>query len=123
MAEKIEQLVEEIGKMPVMELAKLVKALEDTFGVSAAMPAAAPVAAVIAAETAEKTEFKVTLKSVGSEKIKVIKAIRSVTSLGLKEAKELVDSAPSVVVESASKDDANEMKKKFEEAGATVELS
>lgn len=121
------KLVEEIGKMTVIELAALVKELEEEFGVSAAAPAAvaaAPAAgAADAAPAEEKSEFKVTLKEAGSEKIKVIKAIRSVTSLALKEAKDLVDGAPSVVAESASKEDADKMKAVLEEVGAQVELS
>ncbi len=126
MSEKINTLIEEIGKMPVIELAELVKALEDKFGVSAAMPvaAAAPAAAAGGAEAAEeKSEYKVTLKEAGSEKIKVIKALRSVTSLALKEAKDVVESAPAVIAEAASKEDAQKMKEALEAAGAKVELS
>lgn len=120
------KLVEEIGKMSVMELVGLVKDLEDTFGVSAAAPvaAAAPVTAAAGeAPSAEKTEFKVTLKEAGTEKIKAIKALRSVTALSLKEAKDMVEGVPSVIAESASKEDADKMKKALEEAGAKVELS
>ena len=122
----IDQIVEQVSKMSLLEVAELVKALEDKFGVSAAAPvavaAAAPAAADGAAEE-EKTEFKVTLKDVGSEKIKVIKALRSVTSLSLKDAKELSESAPAVVEEAASKEDAKKIKEALEAAGAKVELS
>ncbi len=123
---KIEEVGKLIDKLSVIELAELVKSLEDRYGVSAAAPAAAPAAvvsdaAVPAAE--EKTEFKVTLKEMGGEKIKVIKALRSVTSLSLKEAKDLVEAAPSVVAESVSKEDSKKMKEALEAAGAKVELS
>ena len=119
----IDQMVEQVSKMSLLEVAELVKALENKFGVSAAAPvaAAAPAAAAVAEE--EKSEFKVTLKDVGSEKIKVIKALRAVTSLTLKEAKDLAESAPAVVSESAAKDDAKKMKDTLEAAGAKVELS
>ena len=118
-------LIEAIGKLTVVELAGLVKELEEEFGVSAAAPVAAAGAAPVAAEEAaeEKTDFKVTLKSVGDQKIKVIKALRSVTSLGLKEAKDLVDGAPAVVAESAPKEEAEKMKAAIEEAGGSVDLS
>jgi large subunit ribosomal protein L7/L12 len=124
----IDKIVDEIGKLSVMELAELVKLLEEKFGVSAAAPVAAVAAAPAAqggeaASQEEKNEFKVTLKEIGSEKIKVIKAIRSLTSLSLKEAKELVEGAPSVVAESAPKDEAKKMKETLEAAGAKVELS
>lgn len=121
----IDKIIDDISKLSVMELAELVKSLEDKFGVSAAAPvAAAPAAAATAAPAEEeKSEFKVTLKDMGSEKIKVIKAVRSLTSLSLKEAKDLVEGAPSVVAESASKDDAKKMKETLEAAGAKVELS
>lgn len=121
-----EKLIEEIGSMSVLDLADLVKALETKFGVSAAAPAAAaaaPVAAEVAAKE-EKSEYKVTLKDGGSDKIKVIKALRSVvTGLSLTDAKKAVEEAPSVIAESASKDDANKMKQALEEAGAKVELA
>ena len=124
---QIEQLMEEIKGMTVLELNQLVKALEEEFGVSAA--AAAPVvvaggaAAAAPAEAAEeKTEFDVVLLSVGDKKINVIKAVREVTSLGLKEAKELVESAPAKVKEGVNKEEAESVKKKFEEAGAQVEI-
>ncbi len=120
----IDQMVEQVSKMSLLEVAELVKALEDKFGVSAAAPVAAAAAAAPAAAAAEeKSEFKVTLKNIGSEKIKVIKALRSVTSLTLKEAKDLAESAPAVVSESAAKDDAKKMKDALEAAGAKVELS
>lgn len=124
---QIEQLMEEIKGMTVLELNQLVKSLEDEFGVSAA--AAAPVMMAGAmpgagAEEAaeEQTEFDVLLNSIGDKKINVIKAVREVTSLGLKEAKELVESAPTKIKEAVSKDEAESVKKKFEEAGAQVEI-
>ena len=125
MAEKLDKLVEEIKSLSLLEAADLVKRLEDELGVSAAaaMPvavAAAPGAAGGAAE--EKSEFDVVLKEVGGNKINVIKAVREVTSLGLKEAKDLVDAAPKPIKEGVPKDEADEIKKKFEAAGATVEL-
>ena len=120
------QIIEEIGKLTVIELAALVKDLEEEFGVSAAAPVAAVAAAPAAggADAAEeKTDFKVTLKEAGSEKIKVIKALRSVTSLALKEAKDVVEGVPSVIAESAPKEEADKMKQALEDAGAKVELS
>jgi len=118
--------MEIIEKLTLTEMAELVKALEDKFGVTAAAPvavAAVPGAAAGAAEAAaEKDEFDVILSSVGSEKIKVIKVVRTITSLGLKEAKELVEGAPKPVKEGASKEEAAEIKKQLEEVGATVEL-
>ena len=125
---QIEQMIEEIKGMTVLELNELVKALEDEFGVSAA--AAAPVMVAGAAAGAagggeaaeEKTEFDVILNSIGDKKINVIKAVREVTSLGLKEAKELVESAPTKIKEGISKDEAETIKKKFEDAGAQVEI-
>lgn len=124
-----EELIEEIKKMPVMELAELVKALEEEFGVSAAPVAVAAPAAGGgaagggAAAAEEKTEFTVTLKEVGENKINVIKAVREFTTLGLKEAKELVESAPKPVKEGVNKDEAAAIKAKLEEAGAKVEVS
>lgn len=118
-----EQIIEAIESMTVLELSELVKALEEKFGVSAAAPvavAAAPAAGAAAAE--EKTEFDVILASAGDKKINVIKVVREVTGLGLKEAKALVDGAPAPVKEGASKEDAEALKAKLEEAGATVEL-
>ena len=119
-----EQIIEAIESMTVLELSELVKALEEKFGVSAAAPvavAAAP-AAGGAAAAEEKSEFDVILASAGDKKINVIKVVREVTGLGLKEAKALVDGAPSPVKEGLSKADADALKAKLEEAGATVEL-
>lgn len=122
--EKFKSLVSEIEKLSVLDLSELVHVLEDKFGVSAAAPmamAAAPVAA--AAEAAEeKTSFNVELTDAGANKIGVIKALREVTALGLKEAKDIVDGAPKVVKEGASKEEAETMKKKLEEAGGKVTL-
>lgn len=118
-----EQIIEAIESMTVLELSELVKALEEKFGVSAAAPvavAAAPAAAAAAVE--EKTEFDVVLVSAGDKKIGVIKVVREVTGLGLKEAKELVDGAPKAVKEKISKADADALKAKLEEAGASVEV-
>ena len=121
------QLIEAIEGMTVLELSELVKALEDKFGVSAAAPVAvAPVAAAagVAAEAAaEKTEFDVVLKDPGSAKIKIIKVVREATGLGLKEAKELVESAPKPIKEKLSKDEAEKLKEKLEADGAVVELA
>ncbi|MEG6566659.1 50S ribosomal protein L7/L12 [Thermoanaerobacterium saccharolyticum] len=120
-----EEILEAIKNMTVLELADLVKALEEEFGVSAAAPvavAAAPAAGVAAAPAEEKTEFDVILSDVGSEKIKVIKVVREVTNLGLKEAKDLVEGAPKPIKEGVSKDEANQIKAKFEEVGAKVEI-
>ena len=116
-----EEMIEEIKKMTVVELADLVKAIEEEFGVSA-VAAAAPAAAGAAPAAEEKTSFDVVLKDAGANKIQVIKVVRDATGLGLKEAKELVDGAPKTVKEGASKEEAEEMKAKFVEAGATVEL-
>lgn len=128
MAEKLEELIKSIEGMTVLELADLVKALEEKFGVKANMPimavpmggAAGAGGAAPAAE--EKTTFTVVLANVGANKITVIKEVRAVTNLGLKEAKDLVDSAPKPVKEGVTKEEAEEMKKKLEAAGATVEL-
>ena len=124
MSEKVTNLIEEVMSLTVLELSELVKALEEEFGVSAAAPAvavaAAPAAAAPAAE--EKTEFDVILKSAGANKINVIKVVKEITGLGLKEAKALVDEAPKAVKEGASKDDAEAIKTKLTEAGAEVEL-
>lgn len=125
MSEKVTNLIEEIKVLTVLELSELVKALEEEFGVSAAAPmamAAAPVAVEAAEPVEEKTEFDVILKEIGAEKIKVIKVVREVTGLGLKEAKDLVDNAPSTVKEGISKDDANALAAKFKEVGATCEV-
>ena len=118
-----EEMIEEIKKMTVVELADLVKAIEEEFGVSA-VAAAAPVAggaAVAAAE--EKTSFDVVLKDAGANKIQVIKVVRDATGLGLKEAKDLVDGAPKTVKENVAKEEAEELKAKFTEVGAVVELA
>ena len=121
MSEKIAALIEEVKGLTVVELAELVHALEDTFGVSAAAAAvAAPAAAAEAVE--EKTEFDVVLKSAGANKIAVIKVVRAVTGLGLKEAKELVDGAPKNLKEGISKDDAEKLAAELKEAGAEVEI-
>ena len=118
-----EEKIEEIKKMTVVELADLVKAIEEEFGVSA-VAAAAPAAGVAGGDAAaEKTSFNVVLKEAGDQKIKVIKVVRDATGLGLKEAKELVDGAPKTVKEGASKEEAEDLKAKFSEAGAVVELA
>ena len=122
-SEKITALIEEVKALTVLELSELVHALEDEFGVSAAAPVAVAAAAAPAAEAAaEKTEFDVVLASFGDEKIKVIKAVREITGLGLAEAKGLVEAAPKALKEGVSKDEAEELKKKLEEVGAKVEL-
>ena len=121
-----EDVVGFIESMSVLELSEMVSELEDKFGVTAAAPvaaAAAPGAAAGGAPAEEKDEFTVTLKEVGAEKIKVIKEARTVTGLGLKEAKELVEAAPKALKEGVSKDEAAEIKKKFEAVGATVEIA
>ena len=121
--EIIEKLIEEIDALTVVELADLVKAIEEKYGVSAvaaAAPAAGAVAGGAAAE--EKTSFNVVLKDAGDQKIKVIKVVRDATGLGLKEAKDLVDGAPKTVKEGANKEEAEELKAKFEEVGAVIEL-
>ena len=123
-SEKITNIVEEIKSLTLIELADLVKAVEEEFGVSAAAPvgvvAAAGAAAAPAAE--EKTEFDVVLKSFGAKKLDVIKAVREITGLGLKEAKEMVEGAPKTVKEGVSKDEAESLKKTLEDAGAEVEV-
>mgnify|MGYP000961117118 FL=1 len=116
----IDEIISSIEGMSVLELNELVKACEEKFGVSAAAPVAAAGAAAAPAE--EKTEFDVILKEVGDQKIKVIKAVREITGLGLKEAKDLVDAAPKTVKEGVSKEEADQLKAKIEEFGATVEL-
>lgn len=123
----MEEIIQAIEKMSVLDLVKLKEALEERFGVTAAAPVAmaGPVAGAPAAEAAlaeEKTEFEVVLSSVGDKKIQVIKVIRQITGLGLKEAKELVDTAPSTVKESATQEDADRIKEQLEAEGATVEL-
>ena len=119
MSDKVLKLIEDVKALTVMELSELVKALEEEFGVSAAAPVAV---AAAAAAAEEKTEFDVVLAEVGPNKINVIKVVREITGLGLKEAKDLVDGAPKPVKEGAGKDDAEEIKKKLEEAGAKVAL-
>ena len=126
MSDKVLNLVEEVKALTVLELSELVKALEEEFGVSAAAPvaavAAAPAAGGEAAAEAEQTEFDVILESAGSSKVNVIKVVKEVTGLGLKEAKALVDEAPKAVKEKVSQSEADEIKAKLEEAGATVEV-
>ncbi|HVA00163.1 MAG TPA: 50S ribosomal protein L7/L12 [Terriglobia bacterium] len=127
MSEAIDKIVEEIKGLTLLEASELVKKLEETLGVSAAaaapvVVAGAPGASSAGAAAEEKTEFNVVLTSVGANKINVIKAVREVTSLGLKEAKDLVDGAPKPIKEGISKDEAAAIQKKFTEAGATVEV-
>jgi large subunit ribosomal protein L7/L12 len=124
MAANMEEMIKSIESMTVLELSDLVKALEEKFGVKANMPMmAAPAAAGAAAPAAEeKSTFTVVITSAGANKIAVIKEVRTMTSLGLKEAKDLVDAAPKPIKEGATKEEAEEMKKKLEAAGATVEL-
>ena len=127
MAMTKDELIDEIKQMTVIDLSELVKALEDEFGVSAAAPvaavAAAPVDGAGADAAEEKTEFDVVLKEYGANKIAVIKAVRELTPLGLKEAKDLVEAAPKAVKEAVSQEEANEAKEKLEAAGASVEVS
>ncbi|SRR5579883_423639 len=119
----VAELIEQIDKLTVLELADLVKQLEEKYGVSAAAPVAMMAAApAAAAPEAEKTEFDVILSEIGAEKIKVIKAVRELTSLGLTEAKAFVESAPKAVKEGVTRDEAEQVKKKLEEAGAKVEI-
>lgn len=123
MSDKVLKLIEDVKTLTVLELSELVKALEEEFGVSAAAPvavAAAPVAGGAAVE--EKTEFDVILKAAGDNKMKVVKAVKDITGLGLKEAKDVVDGAPKPVKEKISKDAAEEIKKQLEELGAQVEV-
>ncbi len=128
MSEKIETIVEQIKGLTLLEASQLVKKLEEVFGVSAAAAVAAPAAhgggggAAPAAAAEEQTEFSVVLTAAGANKINVIKVVREVTSLGLKEAKDLVDAAPKPIKEGVNKDEAASIKKKFEEAGAKVEI-
>jgi len=121
-----QEILEAIEKMSVLELSELIKAIEDKFGVSAAAPvavaAAGPAAAAAAPAEEEKTEFDVVLKEVGAEKIKVIKVVRELTGLGLKEAKDVVDGAPSTVKEAVPKEEAEGMIAKLKEVGATAEM-
>ncbi len=123
--EKFEKLVAEIEKMSVLDLSELVKVLEDKFGVSAAAPmmmGAMPAAGGAAEAADEKSDFDVEITSAGDQKINVIKAVREITGLGLKEAKDLVDAAPKVIKEKAAKAEAEDIKKKLEDAGASVTL-
>lgn len=115
-----EQIIEAIGQKTVLEVVELIKAMEETFGVTAAVAAAGPAAAAAVVE--EQTEFNVVLVEAGDKKVNVIKAVRELTGLGLKEAKEKVDGAPQVVAEGVSKEAAEDAKRKLEEAGAKVEL-
>ena len=120
-----DQLIEAIKGMTVLELSEMVKALEEEFGVSAAAPvamAAAPAAAAEAAPAEEQTQFDVVLAAFGDQKIQVIKVVRALTGLGLKEAKEVVEGAPKAIKEAVSKDEAEDAKKQLEDAGATVEI-
>lgn len=119
-----EEIIEAISKMSVIELAELVKGLEDRFGIKAAAPAAAPspTSAPTAAEVEEKTQFDVVLEEIGEQKIQVIKEIRAITSLGLKEAKELVEAAPKPIKEGVAKEEAEQIKERLEKVGAKVAL-
>lgn len=119
MSDKFADLIEKIEKLTALELSELVHTLEEKFGISAAAPVAAGVAAAV---VEEKTSFNVFLKAAGEQKLNVIKAVREATTLGLKEAKDLVDAAPKMVKEGLKKEEAEELKKKLETAGATVEL-
>ena len=121
-SEKITAMIEEVKALSVLELNELVKALEEEFGVSAAAVAAAPAAGAGAAAAEEKTEFDVVLAEIGAKKLDVIKVIREITGLGLKDAKDLVESAPKTIKEALAKEDAEALKKQIEEAGAKVEL-
>jgi len=122
-ANVIEDVLEKVSKMSVMEVVELIKSMEEKFGVSAAAVAvAAPAAGAAAAAVEEKTEFNVVLAKSGDNKINVIKVVRTITGLGLKEAKDLVEAAPKAVKEGVAKAQAEEMKKQLEEAGATVEI-
>lgn len=125
MSDKQQQVIELIKEMTVLELSELVKEMEEVFGVSAAAPVAAfagPMPGAAAEAQEEQSEFDVILTSAGDKKINVIKVVREITKLGLKEAKDLVDTAPKMVSEKVSKEEAESVKKKLEEAGATVEL-
>ncbi len=124
MSEKIEKIVEEIAALTLMEASELKKALEDKFGVTAAAPMmmAGPAVAAAAPAEEEKTEFDVELTDIGAAKLNVIKVVRELTGLGLKEAKDIVEAAPKVIKEGTTKDEANEIKKKLEDAGAKVTL-
>lgn len=117
-----DDILNAIAQMSVMEVVELIQAMEEKFGVTAAAPVAVAAAAPAAAPVEEQTEFNVTMTSFGANKVNVIKAIRTITSLGLKEAKDLVEAAPSLVKEAVSKEEAAKIKKELEEAGATVEV-
>ncbi len=124
-SEKVVQLIEDVKALTVLELSELVKALEEEFGVSAAAPVAAAAGAAPAGEAAEaeeQTEFDVILSAVGDQKIKVIKVVREITGLGLKEAKAVVDEAPKAIKEAATKEEADEIKAKIEEVGGSIEV-
>src|SRR5260370_23124539 len=123
MSEKLEQILDQVKGLSLLEASQLVKMMEEAFGVSAAAASAAPAAAAaVAAPVEEKTEFDVVLTGAGANKINVIKVVREITSLGLKEAKDLVDGAPKTVKEGVNKEEAESIKKKFVDAGATVEV-
>ena len=122
MSDKVVKLIEDVKALTVLELSELVKALEEEFGVSAAAPVAVAAAAAPAEAAAEQTEFDVVLEGFGDNKIAVIKVVREITSLGLKEAKDLVEGAPKAIKEGVSKEEAEEIKGKLEEAGAAVTL-
>lgn len=122
MSDKKQQVIDIVKEMTVLELSELVKEMEEVFGVTAAAPVAAVAAAPVAEAAAEKTEFTVVLTNAGDKKINVIKVVREITKLGLKEAKDLVDGAPKPVVENVSKEEAEAAKKALEEQGASVEL-
>ena len=122
-SEKVTNLIEEVKNLTVLELSELVKALEEEFGVSAAAPVAVAAGPAVAAEeVVEKTEFDVILKEVGAEKMKVIRAVKDLTGLGLKDAKDLVEAAPKPIKEGISKDEAAKIEAKLKEVGATVEI-
>ncbi len=121
--EKITKLLEEIDSLTVVELSELVKAIEEKYGVSAVATAAPVAGAVTGGAVEEKTEFDIVLKEAGANKIQVIKVVREATGLGLKEAKDLVDGAPKTIKEKASKEEAEELKNKFTEVGAVVEIA
>ncbi len=121
-SEKVTAMIEEIKALSVLDLAELVHAIEDEFGVSAAAAVAAPVAAAAGPAAEEKTEFDVVMTDFGAEKIKVIKEVRAITNLGLAEAKAKVEGVPAVIKEQVSKDEAEELKKRLEDVGAKVEL-
>lgn len=122
MSEKVEKLIEEVKELTVLELSEVVKALEEEFGVSAAAPAAVAAGGAAPAAEEEKSEFDVVITEAGQEKVKVIKVVKDITGLGLKDAKAVVDGAPKAVKEGVSKDEAEEIKSKLEEVGATVEV-